>query len=399
MSGSGGATVEGMGDSSGRMLAPLVLATMASQAMIVVLSPTIVATAAELGTSVPAIGQARSVTAVVSVLASVGIGVWASRLPLRRVLAAGAALAVVASAVVATATTVPAFLAAHVVVGLAQALLLSSGFAGVAAFPGSRRGWATGYVASAQALAWVVVNPGAAALTERLTWRLAHLIPAGIALAALLASRMAHPLPPAGVADHWAPLRLPGARRWIGAEATGFAAWTALLTFSGAFFIEHTGAGVALTGWLLAAGAFAYFLAATQAGRIGGHVPRRVLVTGAALLMALVFPVMLSVGLSTAGAALAFAGLGLLAGVRTPASAGLGLEQLPGQPTAMMAARTGATQVGYLIGAVVGGTVIAGWGYPALGVVLALVMALSAALVLRVGDRADSGTADSAHST
>ncbi len=380
------------------MLAPLVLATMASQAMIVVLSPTIVATAAELGTSVPAIGQARSVTAVVSVLASVGIGVWASRVPLRRGLAAGAALALVASALVATATTVPVFLAAHVVVGLAQALLLSSGFAGVAAFPGSRRGWATGYVASAQALAWVVVNPGAAALTERLTWRLAHLIPASIALAALLTSRLAHALPATSVADPWAPLRVRGARRWIGAEATGFAAWTAILTFSGAFFIEHTGAGVAVTGWLLAAGAFAYVVAATQAGRIGTRLPRRVLVTCAALVMAVVFPVMLSMGLGTAGAAVAFGVLGLLAGIRTPASAGLGLEQLPGQPTAMMAARTGATQVGYLVGAVVGGTVIAGWGYPALGVVLTFVMALSAALVLRVGDRTEPEAAGSAHS-
>jgi predicted MFS family arabinose efflux permease len=147
---------------------------------------------------------------------------------------------------------------------------------------------------------------------------------------------------------------------------------------------------VGLTGWLLAAGASAYFLAATQSGRLGARLPRKSLVAGAALLMALFFPVMLTAGLSTAGAAAAFAVLGLLAGVRTPASAALGLETLPGQPAAIMAARTAATQVGYLVGAVLGGTVIAGWGYAPLGPVLAAVMLLSAALVLRIGERAVS---------
>jgi predicted MFS family arabinose efflux permease len=76
--------------------------------------------------------------------------------------------------------------------------------------------------------------------------------------------------------------------------------------------------------------------------------------------------------------------IGVVAGVRTPASAGLGLQQLPEQPGAMMAARTAATQLGYLIGAVVGGAVIAGPGYGVLGLVLGVGMVLSAWLALRV---------------
>jgi predicted MFS family arabinose efflux permease len=57
----------------------------------------------------------------------------------------------------------------------------------------------------------------------------------------------------------------------------------------------------------------------------------------------------------------------------------------------MMAARTAATQTGYLLGALVGGVVIAGPGYGALGVVLALVMAGSAWLVLRVDEPQGAG--------
>jgi predicted MFS family arabinose efflux permease len=52
----------------------------------------------------------------------------------------------------------------------------------------------------------------------------------------------------------------------------------------------------------------------------------------------------------------------------------------------MMAARTAATQLGYLLGAAVGGALIAWAGYETLGFALAAGMAISAVLVLRVDD-------------
>ena len=52
----------------------------------------------------------------------------------------------------------------------------------------------------------------------------------------------------------------------------------------------------------------------------------------------------------------------------------------------MMAVRTAATQLGYVLGATVGGVLIAGTGYAMLGFVLAAGMAVSALLVLRVDD-------------
>ena len=140
-------------------LAPLVLATMASQALLVVLSPTIVAIGADLGASVSAVGQARSLTAGVAIATSVAITTRIDAVGVPRLLALGAGLAVVACAAVAASPTLAAFLAAHILVGLSFACLLSAGFAGVAAFAPDRRAWAIGYVAGANALAWVVVNP------------------------------------------------------------------------------------------------------------------------------------------------------------------------------------------------------------------------------------------------
>ena len=367
-------------------LAPLVVATMASQALLVVLSPTIVAIGRDLGASVAAVGQARSLTALVAIAASLAITTRMEALGVRRLAAAGAAAGVAACTVVATASSLAVFLAAHVLVGVALACLLSAGFAGVAAFPAERRPWAVGWVAGANALAWVVVNPAAGFLTSRISWRAAEAVPGVLALASL-AVTPALAMVPAGrsVPRLGALLADTSARRWIGAELIAYSAWTGLLTFVGAFFVQDLGVGEASVGWMLAAGAAAYFAAATRSGRLVARVRRRRLVAGAAAAMALQLPVLLELPSASAAVAV-FCLVGVTAGVRTPASSGLGLDQLPGHPGAMMGARSAATQLGYLLGAVVGGPVIAGGGYGALGLVLAGGLLVSGALALRVHD-------------
>jgi predicted MFS family arabinose efflux permease len=368
-------------------LAPLVLATMASQALLIVLSPTIVAIGRDLGASVSAVGQARSVTAGVAIVTSVTITLRIHALGVQRLLGLGAALAISGCAAVAASPTLAVFLAAHALVGVGFACLLSAGFAGVAAFSRERRGWAIGYVAGANALAWIVVNPVVGLVTDWLSWRVAHAVPGVIALAALLASRAAAPAPGGPAAPRVRALvGVVSARRWIGAELIAYGAWTALLTFIGAFLIGRLGVREAAAGWLLASGAAAYFVASTRCGGLADRISRRRLVAGSALLMAVLLPVQLSVTRSVPLAVGVFCLIGFAAGIRTPASSGLGLEQLPDHPGAMMGARTAATQLGYLLGAVVGGAVIAAAGYRTMGFVLAVGMAVSAVLVLRVDD-------------
>jgi predicted MFS family arabinose efflux permease len=360
---------------------------MASQALLVVLAPTIVAIGADLGASVGAVGQARSLTAGIAIAISVAIGARIDAIGVPRLLALGSGVALVACGAVAASPTLAAFLAAHVLVGFAFACLLSAGFAGVAAFAPDRRAWAIGYVAGANALAWIAVNPIVGALTESISWRAAQAVPALIALAALLAARAAAPVGGAPAAPRLKALLAEGsARRWIGAELIAYGAWTALLTFIGAFFIVRLGAGEAATGWFLAAGAAAYFAASTRSGVLTNRVPRRRLVFAAALSMAVLVVVQLNATGSIAVAVGIFCLIGIAAGVRTPASSGLGLEQLPDHPGTMMAVRTAATQLGYLLGAIIGGAVIAGPGYATLGFVLAAGMVVSAWLILRVHD-------------
>lgn len=367
---------------------------MASQALLVVLSPTIVAIGDDLSASVGTVGQARSITAVVAIAASVAITARIGAVGVPRLLALGAGLALVACVAVAAAQNLWMFFAAHVLVGLGFACLLSGGFAGVAAFAHDERAWAIGYVAGANALAWILVNPVVGILTEWLSWRVAEAVPAVIALAALLTVRSAAPVPGGRVAPRLrGVLGEPSARRWIGAELIAYGAWTGLLTFVGAFFIDTFGVRAGTAGWLLAAGAAAYFAAATRSGRLVARFSRRYLVAASGLAMAALLPVLLGSSGSVTVAAVLFCLVGLAAGVRTPASSSLGLVQIPEHPGTMMAARTGATQLGYLLGAAVGGIVISAAGYRALSLVLAVGMAVSAFLVLRVRDPLEDATA------
>ena len=80
--------------------------------------------------------------------------------------------------------------------------------------------------------------------------------------------------------------------------------------------------------------------------------------------------------------------MGIAAGLRAVGSSTLALDQLPDRPGAMMAARTGATQIGYLIGASIGGLILDASGFGALGVLMIFGMAASALVMAGVPTRA-----------
>src|SRR5262249_17778627 len=175
--------------------APFVLAAMASQALLVVLAPTITAIGDEFDAWVAAVGPARSVTRAVAVAPSLFIAARIGVFGVRRLLVVGATLELAACALVGLAPSLWFFLGAHVLVALAFACLLSAAFAGVVAFPPEERAWAVGYVAGANALTWVVVNPEVGVLTEWVSWRAAELVPAALALGTLVLVGSADAIP------------------------------------------------------------------------------------------------------------------------------------------------------------------------------------------------------------
>jgi predicted MFS family arabinose efflux permease len=235
-----------------------------------------------------------------------------------------------------------------------------------------------------------VGNPLIGLLTDWGSWRLAYVVPSVIALLALAAG-LAAPEPRADRARGGGGIagvaRDRSARRWAIAELVAYSAWTAELTYAGAFYIETYGVSESALGFLLAVGSVAFLTATLTSHRFAGRWERRRLIatTGVAMgaLLIVFFNVTPAVGFSVT----VICAVAVCAGLRSTGSSALGLSQLPAHPGSMMAARTASAQLGYMIGAVAGGIVLALAGFGALGWLLFAGMAFSALLVTGVSDR------------
>lgn len=359
-----------------------------------VLAPLLVEIARDLGVSLSAVGVARSVLAGTAVAVSLAIGPLIDRIGVRPLIVRGAGIALAGAAATAAAPSLGFFYAAHAITGAGVACLLSAGFAGVASsFEPADAPWAMGYVVGAQSLAWIVGNPIVGLLAEAGSWRLSYLVPAVICLAALatglLAPRTDRPAYAPGNAlsireGLAAVFRDPAARRWTIAELVAYSAWTAELTYAGAFYIESYGVGEATVGVLLALGSVVFLISSLSTSRLTGRLPRRPLLVATALGMGLMLIPLLNVAPAVWVTLAFFCVLAVLAGVRSTGSSSLGLELLPANPGSMMSARTASAQLGYVVGAAGGSVVLAVADFGELGFVLFAGMAFSALLLARV---------------
>ena len=370
------------------------LATVATQASIVVLAPLVVEIGRSFDASVSAIGAARSVLAGTAVAVSLAIGPLIDRVGVRPLIVWGAALAAAGAGFTAAAPSIPLFYAAHAVTGAGVACLLSAGFAGVAAFfPRRETAWAMGYVVGAQSIAWIAGNPVIGLLADAGSWRLAYAVPAVIAGLALVAGLTAPRETPAaehepgGVASGLtAVYRDPSARRWAVAELAAYSAWTAELTYVGAFYVQNYDLSETTVGLLLATGSLVFLVTSLNTARLMSRYPRRLLVALAGVVMGVLLIPMLRYTPAVVFTLGIFCVTALFAAIRTTGSSTLALAQLPERPGAMMGARTASAQLGYMVGAVAGGIVLALAGFGALGWVLFAGMAFSALLFSRVSD-------------
>lgn len=377
-----------------RRLLPLVLATAATQASIVVLAPLLVEIGRDFDASLGAVGLARSVLAGTAVAVSLAIGPLIDRSGVGPLIAVGGALSMLGAGLAAAAPSLLWFYAANLAAGAGVACMLSAGFAGVASyFSGDRVEWAMGWVVGSQAAAWIVGTPVIGFLAEEGSWRLAFVVPAAIGALAVVAGALA----PRGRASAGTGaregltgvFREPSARRWTVAELVAYSAWTAEITYAGAFYIKSYGLGEGTVGLLLPIGSVVFLVTSTNTSRLTSRYPRRPLIALAAVGMGVMVVPLLNWTPAVAATVAIICVTAFFAAVRSAGSSALGLAQLPDNPGTMMGARTASAQLGYVLGAAGGGLVIELLGFGALGFVLLVGMSLSALLVLRVSDPVD----------
>ncbi len=366
-----------------RPAAALFSCLFASQAGTLVLSPILVEVAQDFEVSTATAGQLRAISGIVAGVTAVTVGTLAGRVGLKRLLLAGLGLLALAAGLSALAPSFAALAAAQVPLGIAIAILLSSGVAGATAWiPPERRADALSAAFSGQAVAWLVGMPIVGAVSE-VSWRLAW-----------VALPLAATVPATVLAAGLEPVRsratsllgdLAGLARdrvvagwWLG-ELLAFSAWVGLLVYAGALLVDSYDLSLGETGIALGAIFLAYLPGTILFRRWVFRHARRLLVLlalGAAVDAALIGSVRQALWLTVA-----------LLGVyvflnsgRTIAGSAFGLTAAPEHAVAAMGFRASATQFGYLLGAGLGGLALHLGGYRALGALFAGLYVLAAAL-------------------
>ncbi len=349
----------------------LFLALFASQSGILTLAPTLSEVAADFDISIAEAGQVRILAAPIAAIAAIAAGRSLVRFSPRALLGVGSALLALGSVASAVAPTFSLLVAAQVPAWVGVATLIAAGVAATASWsePESR----TRVVAHALAgppAAWIVGMP-VIGLVAEVNWRLAFValpLPAALLVGVAVARRPGDaPLTGAGPSLAGL-LGRREARRWALGELFANSAWAGTLVFSGALFTERYGMSTATTGLALAGVAAAYLAGNQFAGRTHPGRARRAMLegsVGASVLVALTWTFTPPVAVTL----LVFAAAAFVAATRTVAGTVFGFQVSGDLGREVGSIRAATSQVGYLVGSLLGGLALAVGGFSALAVV------------------------------
>lgn len=377
------------------ILLAIIVTMLANQSAIVIISPLAVAIAEEFETTVSLSGQLRTVAAIISGGLAPFVGLMSDRFGRRPIMLLGLLSITTFGLASSVAPTFGLLMLVQAIAGFGVASLLSSGYAMVGdVFPAERRAWAVGVISIGQPMAWMVGLPIIGIVADSFGWRWSFIaVPVIFSLIAMLFLRF---IPPSGrqrndqegqsqvAASLLAVLRHPPARSWILAELIAYSGWAGTLVFLGAYYITVHGVSTATSSFLLAASAMAFAAGSLMSHRVSGRagMPWTVVAGAALSAVALMLSMLLSAGLVVSFILLVL--FGLMQGVRGASASALGLMQAPEHQGTMMGFRASVVQLGYVLGSIAGGALLALGGYELLGVAFGLVI-VAAALFMSYG--------------
>jgi DHA1 family inner membrane transport protein len=348
----------------------LFLALFASQAGVLVLSPILSRVAADFGVSIAEAGQLRILAAPLAAAAALVASRALVRFSPRALLSVASALLAFGSVASAVAPTFVFLALAQIPMWGGIATMIATGVAATASWSAPEE--RTQVVARALAgppAAWILGMP-LIGLVAEIHWRLAFVVfplPAALLVCLALVARPAD-TPIAGAGTSLTSfLGRADERRWALGELAANSAWAGTLVFSGALFTERYGLSSAVTGLALATVAVAYLAGNRWAGRSKPARARRAMLEGslaasAAVALTWAFTPGVEVTL------VLFAVTAVLAASRTVAGTVYGFRVAGDRAREVGAVRAVTTQIGYLVGSLVGGAALAIGGFALLAV-------------------------------
>jgi MFS transporter, DHA1 family, inner membrane transport protein len=383
------------------ILLAVIITMTVNQTAIVIISPLAVAIADEFDVSVSLSGQLRTVSAMLSAFLAPFVGLMSDRIGRRPIMLLGL-LSILSFGLASTvAPTFALLMAAQSIAGFGIASLLSSGYAVVAdSFPPERRPWAVGIISIGQPMAWVVGLPLIGLVADVFGWRWSFIaVPVLFSLVGFLFLRF---IPARGGrfqqrANNEQPLTSLGTilrekspRSWILAELTAYSGWAGTLVFLGAYYISVHERSTSLTGVLLSLTALAFVSGSLISSRVVSRIGIKPAIGLGASVSALALIVTMT---TTPGVWISLVLLmvfGMMQGVRGAAASVLGLMQSPEHQGAMMGFRASVVQLGYVLGGVIGGVLLAAGGYSLLAIIFGLLI-VAASIFMATSVETDHG--------
>lgn len=389
-----------------RRLAPVFSTVIAGMLWWIGIRPFVSHMAADIGVSVPLVGQVLTLGALMIALAGLFTGPVSDHYGHRRSIIVGLLLLATSAMLMAAAPNLAVMAVGGLVGGLGMALTYGVAFAVVSThFEGDARRQAVGMtqaVASIAVLAGPAALVGIAALT---VWRGAFVVMALVILVAALAATKLLPVDPIPVGRCAAPrrilanyrplLRAPRVRiLYIVSMLRSFTIG-GLAVYLGAFYFDIVGLSardVAIAFMLDGTGMALGSLAG--GGRLGSFNPRHTFSVGAVLigLGALVIYAVQPGAFATVALATA---ISFVAGVTFTSLTSLLAQESPVAAATTMVLNISMIAAGAALGSAVGGLLIGVAGYPAIGLAAVITSVVAATLVYSAaGERSEpDGTA------
>jgi MFS transporter, DHA1 family, inner membrane transport protein len=357
----------------------LFLCIFAGQSGQLALTPVLADVARAFGVSTAAAGQIRTAAAVVAAASALAAGALAGRVRLRTLLHAGVALLVVGAGISVAAPSIFVLAAGQALIGAASSILVSSGVAAAAAWSGDGdRGRVVAWTLVGAPSAWVVAMP-VIGVAAGVSWRFAFIFPVVAGAVATGALRRAPAVStPRSEGGLIRVLAEPALRGWAIGELFAYAAWSGVLVYAGALFVESYGASLVSVGAALGLGAAAYIPGTFVAQRVAS--PDRSMLAAAGLLLAVCVVVFGVLRPGVVSSAICFGVLCFIAGARTFLGSAVGLDLAAGKRAGAMSVRAAAAQVGWIVGSALGGVALSTGGYPALALALAALFVAASAV-------------------
>lgn len=360
------------------------------------LNPFLPDVARELSSSVPVLGQTVTVMFVLSALIGLVAGPLADHYGHRRLLLIGMAALVINALGTALAPSFGLLFAVRLTGGFAGAILagVTLAIAGTR-FQGEARRRAVSFTAASMASAPILGVPLLTAIGGGYGWRWSFGAFAVVALVglALVSRALPHdgPVPEqrfqvASMLSAYRPIlgHVP-TLGLIGGTLLRGVAWTGVITYAGAFFIDDRGLSTGAVGFVYAAGGAGFLLGSLSAGSRFGRfspVPMVVLTTS---LTGLLFGMMFVLP----GVVLPVISLGIggfIGAFGWVAATTLLTTTTPGGAATTMVLNGSGINLGSAGGGAIGGIMLATGGYTAVGIVLPL-FALASSVVIWLSSR------------